>query len=265
MQVGPHGLPMPMQQHLPLQMESVAMSPQLQPMPTSHASPMMTAPSSVPSSQLSQQQLQPLVPMQPMSSAMSPPQMQAQMPSSPGPQGMVVEVVCPFCHAVGPAPLDVVCVCSRCGQQLVSGLQAQSNMMFLVGGAPSTPPPQPPKKVQHSAGHPSPERTRAQERMWKTKMCMAGENCKFGNRCWFAHSIEELHGNRGALPRNWKTSMCRSGRSCKFGEHCWFAHSEAELRKPADAMPDISVSLASVPMPPPPLSNSDGTCTTCTG
>jgi len=73
------------------------------------------------------------------------------------------------------------------------------------------------------------------DHLWKTKMCMSGLECKFGDRCWFAHTDEELRNPSTILPKNWKTAMCRSTLEtgeCKFGENCWFAHNDEELRTP---------------------------------
>ena len=70
----------------------------------------------------------------------------------------------------------------------------------------------------------------------KTQMCksiLSGVECKFGNRCSFAHSESQLFSReapkRTDLP---KTKMCQSilsGVECKFGNRCSFAHSESQL------------------------------------
>jgi len=146
-----------------------------------------------------------------------------------------VEVVCPNCHAVGLAPVDFVCLCVVCGQQLCPTFH---HHQFLMGNFSHRQQQRQTSGGRKKGGWRQDRAHRSSpDRLWKTKLCIAGTACKFGDRCWFAHSEEELRGDGGVLPKNWKTAMCRSAGTCKFGEHCWFAHTEAELRAPGDPLP----------------------------
>jgi len=54
---------------------------------------------------------------------------------------------------------------------------------------------------------------------FKTNLCKHPDTCKFGDKCAFAHSYEELR----------KTKMCEYGDSCKNDKKCRFAHNSSEL------------------------------------
>merc|ERR1712232_1168922 len=100
----------------------------------------------------------------------------------------------------------------------------------------------------------------------KTRLCANLQNCTKGDKCNFAHSVEELkmkpnlvktklcpsiqkighcpHGESckyahnelelRATPNIYKTSLCNNYMmgQCKLGLHCRFAHGEGELRRP---------------------------------
>lgn len=170
-------------------------------------------------------------------------------------QPMLVPFQCPHCMCQGSAPMDCLCLCVTCGNNFWMP-RPPANL-----GNPSMPlhhhqhehhelelehehelPAPKPRDEQVCPAVPRTKggRGRGEHRrspaqppahLWKTKMCVAGEDCKFGEKCWFAHSMDELRGDGGTLPKNWKTSMCRaSAGACKYGKHCWFAHTEEELR-----------------------------------
>ena len=129
-----------------------------------------------------------------------------------GSQPIICAMECPNCLTVGSVPLDCLCLCVVCGQQLLLSWHhpPSANNTMLV-----------PREVVSAKSHvhPTPRsanRSRARpprpppEHLWKTKMCIAGKSCKFGDRCWFAHTPSELRGDGGSIPKNWKTTMCRS-------------------------------------------------------
>lgn len=71
---------------------------------------------------------------------------------------------------------------------------------------------------------------------YKTKMCTI-QNCKYGSKCIYAHSREELAEDTESkivhdITKNslYKTRMCENGSNCKYGDKCMFAHTEEELR-----------------------------------
>ena len=75
---------------------------------------------------------------------------------------------------------------------------------------------------------------------FKTILCKNFEkgNCKFGDKCLFAHGSEELRETKRTTNKNrgplYKTMLCKNfeqGGECKHGNRCLFAHGEQELRK----------------------------------
>ena len=86
--------------------------------------------------------------------------------------------------------------------------------------------------------------------LYKTELCRSLTDdgfCKYGNRCQFAHSAEELR----PVPRHprYKTELClsyleggeRSGVGCAYGKRCCFIHTAEEVQRlPEDARAKIS-------------------------
>ena len=92
---------------------------------------------------------------------------------------------------------------------------------------------------------------------YKTMLCKnynTEQGCQYGEKCQFAHGVEELrtyHGN-GAQPQtqpgmpqqqmqknimNYKIVKCKNFEKdgvCKYGSHCTFAHGDEELRSKID-------------------------------
>mmetsp|Transcript_56708 Transcript_56708/g.147708 ORF Transcript_56708/g.147708 Transcript_56708/m.147708 type:complete len:228 (-) Transcript_56708:99-782(-) len=84
----------------------------------------------------------------------------------------------------------------------------------------------------------------------KTRLCYYrfGNQCKYGPRCCFAHSEEELR----TPPDFHKTKMCTffAQGFCKVGSACRFAHGTGDLRIPAGDGGSVSPSSGKVPPPP---------------
>ena len=95
---------------------------------------------------------------------------------------------------------------------------------------------------------------------YKTMMCKnynTEQGCQYGEKCQFAHGVEELrtyHGN-GTQPQaqpgmppqqqmqknimNYKIVKCKNFEKdgvCKYGSHCTFAHGDEELRSKVDPL-----------------------------
>jgi len=71
---------------------------------------------------------------------------------------------------------------------------------------------------------------------YKTRMCKIFEKqgwCKYGDRCNYAHSREEIVQRKNTRSADHKTRICkaymRSG-NCPYGDRCTFAHGREELR-----------------------------------
>ena len=95
---------------------------------------------------------------------------------------------------------------------------------------------------------------------YKTMMCKnynTEQGCQYGEKCQFAHGVEELrtyHGNGltsqaapGMVPQqqmqknimNYKIVKCKNFEKdgvCKYGSHCTFAHGDEELRSKVDPL-----------------------------
>ncbi|EER16722.1 hypothetical protein Pmar_PMAR022569 [Perkinsus marinus ATCC 50983] len=71
----------------------------------------------------------------------------------------------------------------------------------------------------------------------KTKACrhFARGYCAFGDKCAFAHTVDEL---RVRPPNLCKTKLCDRGRNCRR-PNCGYAHSKAELFHIEPDCPDI--------------------------
>lgn len=103
--------------------------------------------------------------------------------------------------------------------------------------------------------------------LYKTKLCRHFQtkgHCNMGEKCNFAHGMEELRASAGGAPamptsaysfaytqptyqsnytntdhsgsKYYKTVLCRNFQEtgqCQFGDNCKFAHGDAELRAPA--------------------------------
>lgn len=105
---------------------------------------------------------------------------------------------------------------------------------------------------------------------YKTLMCRninSPQGCSYGDRCQYAHSIQELRTFVGQIPQNqienpngqnmmqntkqrnplnYKTAKCRNFEQtgvCKYGSRCSFAHSDAELRTRMDNLNQMNRSL----------------------
>lgn len=69
--------------------------------------------------------------------------------------------------------------------------------------------------------------------LYKTEMCRAFEEtgfCKYGGRCQFAHSQNELR--KVARHPRYKTEICKTYweiGSCPYGKRCCFIHNESDL------------------------------------
>jgi len=65
----------------------------------------------------------------------------------------------------------------------------------------------------------------------KDELCLNYQegNCKFKERCNYAHGEHELTDKIECNPL-YKTTMCKSGPDCQKNENCAFAHDETELR-----------------------------------
>lgn len=78
----------------------------------------------------------------------------------------------------------------------------------------------------------------AQNPLFKTVICSNWEQgeCKFGDKCSFAHGKEELRVRPNSL---FKTVICTAWMDgeCKFGDRCNFAHGEDEIRQRPRKMP----------------------------
>jgi hypothetical protein len=81
------------------------------------------------------------------------------------------------------------------------------------------------------------------EKKKKTEMCKNmvhfGE-CKFGENCSFAHSVNELQ-KKKHVPSNYMTKLCQQFHDpeigyCNYGERCQFLHSVYDRRKPIGYM-----------------------------
>ncbi len=57
----------------------------------------------------------------------------------------------------------------------------------------------------------------------KTKWCQNGQDCEFGKRCSYAHTMKELR----------RTKMCHMGDQC-HNKMCTYAHNKSELTGPRD-------------------------------
>jgi len=58
-------------------------------------------------------------------------------------------------------------------------------------------------------------------------------NSKDGSR-----GVRKQQGDIEKMKLSYRTKMCRAGaHTCKFGHKCWFAHTPEELRKPTDPLP----------------------------
>jgi len=123
-----------------------------------------------------------------------------------------------------------------------------------------------PRTAAHNKAVNEARRTRALYPFFKTVMCKNYPNCKYGDRCNFAHGEKELRRldetilNAVARPKspdsdtssqtgsdrrsesgssagggnNFKTRMCKNYEKngfCKFGDRCNFAHGRDELRR----------------------------------
>ena len=123
-----------------------------------------------------------------------------------------------------------------------------------------------PRTAAHNKAVNDARRSRALYPFFKTVMCKNYPNCKYGDRCNFAHSEKELRRldetilNAVARPKspdsdtssqagsdrrsesgsstgganNFKTRMCKNYEKngfCKFGDRCNFAHGRDELRR----------------------------------
>jgi hypothetical protein len=82
--------------------------------------------------------------------------------------------------------------------------------------------------------------------LWKTRLCERFEmdgNCPYGNKCTFAHGLQELRDRETHFEANvkvevpkeaplFKTKLCQKFEAtgfCPYGAKCNFAHSQAEL------------------------------------
>ena len=96
---------------------------------------------------------------------------------------------------------------------------------------------------------------------YKTVLCKhfkSSKGCSFGDKCQFAHGINELrsipggnqisqmkHQNKGTNAQNYKIVKCKyfeKDGTCRYGTLCSFAHGDKELRKKNDYImntPDI--------------------------
>jgi hypothetical protein len=68
----------------------------------------------------------------------------------------------------------------------------------------------------------------SEETLYKTELCRSNEqgHCAYGEKCQFAHGIEELR--TAHRPHNYKTKHCKSFSSngrCAYGIRCRFIHS----------------------------------------
>ena len=92
-----------------------------------------------------------------------------------------------------------------------------------------------------STGQSSPSTARSnsssssEENLFKTEICKAweaGKECTFGNRCQYAHGIEELRGKD--RHQKYKTSLCKGYHEnghCPYGSRCSFIHGELFIPK----------------------------------
>ena len=100
-----------------------------------------------------------------------------------------------------------------------------------------------------------PQSTHSNPAKYKTSLCkhfQSQKGCSFGEKCQFAHGINELRTQPGVNPfmnqmrtqtkkgtnsQNYKIVKCkyfeRDG-TCRYGTLCSFAHGESELRKKSD-------------------------------
>eukprot|EP01080_Neovahlkampfia_damariscottae_P004642 gene4642-8215_t len=73
------------------------------------------------------------------------------------------------------------------------------------------------------------------ENLFKTEICKAwelGEECTFGDKCQYAHGIEELRGKD--RHQKYKTSLCKGYHEdghCPYGSRCSFIHGEPFIPK----------------------------------
>jgi len=100
----------------------------------------------------------------------------------------------------------------------------------------STPKVRPPRVSAHSVA----PRNEEPDQRYKTVLCKHFERdgeCKFGDKCSFAHGEAEL--KQKALPKAaqdplYKTVLCKhfeQNGKCKFGRSCSFAHGKNELKR----------------------------------
>lgn len=57
------------------------------------------------------------------------------------------------------------------------------------------------------------------------KVCVNGDNCRFGAKCKFFHPISQSP----TIPSNAKTRLCKFGLKCRNKALCSFAHTNEEL------------------------------------
>ena len=89
---------------------------------------------------------------------------------------------------------------------------------------------------------------------YKTMLCKhysSQKGCSFGDKCQFAHGIEELRSQNGIInpvmgiqekkkgpnPQNYKIVKCKyyeKDGTCRYGTLCTFAHGDSELRSKSD-------------------------------
>lgn len=86
---------------------------------------------------------------------------------------------------------------------------------------------------------------------FKTELCknwQAGD-CKFGNKCSFAHGVEELT-EKKHLPNNYKTKVCKQFHEenyCSYGARCQFIHLADAEQVQEDVLRDAILNLAGLP------------------
>ena len=74
---------------------------------------------------------------------------------------------------------------------------------------------------------------------YKTQMCRGWAStgtCAYGQKCQFAHGVEEMKPNASGLTMSWspqyKTQLCRgwaADGTCPYGDKCMFAHGESDI------------------------------------